>query len=133
MSPNAPDPPNDDIPVQVGVASDVANDDQDGLTTVLSVSGGQVEFAAKGSLVTPMGCANRCRIRVWTDTANANTFTPVSDQELTAAAATTDQVDYTRTLPQGSKIRYEGFLDVTITPMSDKAKVHRRRTKVKPA
>ena len=64
MSPNAPDPPDDDIPVQVGVASDVVNDDQDGLTTVLSVSGGQVEFAAKGSLVTPMGCANRCRIRV---------------------------------------------------------------------
>jgi len=127
-----PNPPDDDLSVQAETIKDVVNKDEDGLTTTLRVVSGQVEFAAKGPLVQPTGCANRCKTRVWTAPTNADSFTDVSDQELTAAAASPDQVVYSLTLKRGSKIRYEGFVDVTLISSAD-AKVKRSQTTEQPA
>jgi len=127
-----PNPPDDEFSVQAGTPEVVVNEDKDGLTTTLSVTKGQVEFAAKGPVVTPTGCANRCKTRVWTAPTNAGSFTEVTDQELTAAATNSDQVLYSLTLKKGSKIRYEGFVDVTLTSSAD-AKVKRSQTTQKPA
>jgi hypothetical protein len=129
------DPQDDDISVQSGSTKKVANggNDKFALTTTLTVVEGDVQVAAKGSLVTPMGCANRCKVRIWTDTSGAGTFTAVSDQDLTAASGSSNVVDYSQSLPQGSKIRYEGDLDVTLASTAGNAKVRRHRTKVKPA
>ena len=82
-------------------------------------------------MIQPTGCANRCLARVWTDTANGGSFAEVTNQELTAAAASPDQVVYSLTLKKGSKIRYEGFVDVTLTSSAD-AKVKRSQTTQKP-
>jgi len=135
MPNNTSDPPNDDFPVQAGSKKKVSNEHKDkfALTTTLTVVEGDVEFAGKGPLITPSGCGNRCRVRVWTDTSGSGTFTEVSDQELTAASGTSSEVDYARTLPQGSKVRYEGDLDVTLASASGNAKVRRSRTKDQPA
>jgi|SwirhisoilCB1_FD_contig_31_1108064_length_998_multi_7_in_0_out_0_1 hypothetical protein len=135
MPPDSADPQDDNLTVQAGGTLKVANDKKDkfALTTTLTVVEGEVAFAAKGPIVTPTGCGNRCMIRVWTDTASAGSFTPVSDQDLTAAAAAGNEVDYARTLKKGDKIRYEGDLDVTLSSASGDAKVRRHRTKDKPA
>jgi|SRR5689334_20786969 hypothetical protein len=135
MPPDPADPQDDNFPVQAGGTANVANgkDEKFAFTTTLTVTEGEVEFAAKGPLITPTGCANRCKVRVWTDTSNAGTFSDVSDQTLTAASGTSSEVNYTRTLKAGDKIRYESDLDVTVSSTSGEAKVRRHRTKVKPA
>ena len=135
MPPDAADPQDDDFPVPSGGAKKVENsaNDKFKLTTTLTVVEGEDQVAAKGPILTPTGCGNRCRVRVWTDTSDAGTFTVVSDKELTAASGSPNEVDYTRTLLKGDKIRYESDLDVTLSSTSGSAKVRRHRTKVKPA
>ena len=145
MAQDPADPQDNNYSIQQGGKKKVKSDEKDKfeLTTALTVEQGEVEFLAKGPLVTdpitvtdpvirPNGCGNRCRVRVWTKTNSAGTITIVSDQDLTAAGATSNEVNYSRTLSQGSVIRFEGNLDVTLTSMSGDATVRRQRTRKQP-
>ena len=101
-------------------------------TTTLTVDQGQVDISAKGPLITPTGCGNRCRVRVWTAPSGTNSFTPVDETVLTAAGATTNDVNYSQTLSTGDKIRYEGGVDVILTPVGGTGKVHRQKSTKQP-
>jgi len=138
MSPNSSEPEeneDDDVTVPAGNQKDISLKGKDvrwKWTTTLRVDQGQVDISAKGPLITPTGCGNRCKVRVWTDPSGTGTFTEVSDPELTAAGMSPNDVNYSQTLTTGGRIRYEGGVDVILTSAGGTGKVHRHKTTVQP-